>query len=38
MEQQQFDALAYFAELGRKNKLAKRMGFVVDYCSGLGAL
>ena len=38
MEQQQFDALAYFAELGRKNKLAKEHGFVVDYCSGPGAL
>ena len=38
MEQTQFDALAYFAELGRKNKLAKRMGFVVDYCSGPGTL
>lgn len=38
MEKQQFDALPYFAELGRKNKLAKKMGFVVDYCSGPGAL
>lgn len=38
MEQQQFDSLAYFAELGRRNKLAKQMGFVVDYCSGPGAL
>lgn len=38
MEQQQFDALAYFAELGRKNKIARINGFVVDYCSGPGAL
>lgn len=38
MEQTQFDALEYFAELGRKNKLAKRNGFAVDFCSGMGAL
>lgn len=38
MEQNQFDALAYFAELGRTNKLAKENGFVVDFCSGPGAL
>ena len=38
MEQNQFDALAYFAELGNKNKLAKRNNFKVDYCSGPGAL
>lgn len=34
MEQTQFDALEYFAKLGRKNKLATENGFVVDYCSG----
>lgn len=38
MEQLQFDALAYFAELGKKNRLAKSRGFVVDFCSGPGAL
>lgn len=38
MEQTQFDALEYFSSLGKKNKLAKKMGFVVDYCSGPGAL
>lgn len=38
MEQQQFDALAYFATLGRKNKLARQNGFVTDFCSGPGAL
>ncbi|MBQ7685436.1 MAG: hypothetical protein IJT48_13225 [Bacteroidaceae bacterium] len=36
--EQQFDALEYFAELGRKNRLAKQNGFVVDFCSGMGAL
>lgn len=30
--------MAYFEQLGRKNKLARKMGFVVDYCSGPGAL
>lgn len=38
MEQTQFDALEYFSELGRKNKLAKQNSFVVDYCSGFSAL
>ncbi|MBO6058674.1 MAG: hypothetical protein J6P67_00830 [Bacteroidaceae bacterium] len=38
MEQNQFDALAYFEELGKKNKLAKANNFKVDYCSGPGAL
>lgn len=38
MEQTQFDALAYFAELGEKNKLAQANNFKVDYCSGPGAL
>jgi len=38
MEQEQFDALEYFESLGKKNKLAKKNGFVVDYCSGPGAL
>lgn len=38
MEKEQFDALSYFARLGRKNKLARREGFVVDFCSGPGAL
>ena len=30
MEQTQFDALAYFAELGEKNRLAKANNFKVD--------
>ena len=38
MQQEQFDALEYFADISRKNKLAKREGFVVDFCSGPGAL
>ena len=38
MEQTQFDALEYFAELGERNKLAKQNGFVVDFCSGPDAL
>jgi hypothetical protein len=38
MEKEQFDALAYFAELGKKNKLARKHGFKVAYCSGQGAL
>lgn len=38
MEKEQFDALDYFAQLGRMNRLARQMGFVVDYCSGPGAL
>lgn len=38
MVQEQFDALEYFETLGKKNKLAKKNGFVVDYCSGPGAL
>jgi hypothetical protein len=38
MEQEQFDALEYFESLGKKTKLAKKNGFVVDYCSGPGAL
>lgn len=38
MENSQFDALEYFAELGKKNKLAKKNNFVVDFCSGPGAL
>lgn len=38
MEQNQFDALAYFEGLGKKNKLAKANNFKVDYCSGPGAL
>lgn len=38
MDKEQFNALEYFTELGKKNKLARRKGFVVDYCSGMGAL
>lgn len=38
MEKEQFNALEYFTELGKKNKLAGRNQFVVDYCSGMGAL
>ena len=38
MEKEQFDALEYFAQLGRSNRLAKENGFVVDFCSGPGAL
>lgn len=38
MEKEQFNALEYFTELGKKNKLARRNQFVVDYCSGMGAL
>lgn len=38
MEKEQFNALEYFTELGKKNKLARRNRFVVDYCSGMGAL
>lgn len=38
MDKEQFNALEYFTELGKKNKLARRNQFVVDYCSGMGAL
>ena len=38
MDKEQFNALEYFSELGKKNKLARRNQFVVDYCSGMGAL
>lgn len=38
MEKEQFDALEYFAQLGRSNRLARENGFVVDFCSGPGAL
>lgn len=38
MDKEQFNALEYFSELGKKNKLARRNRFVVDYCSGMGAL
>ena len=38
MEKEQFNALEYFTELGKRNKLARRNQFVVDYCSGMGAL
>lgn len=38
MEKEQFNALEYFKELGKKNKLARRNQFAVDYCSGMGAL
>lgn len=38
MENSQFDALEYFAGLGKKNKLAKKNNFVTGYCSGPGAL
>ena len=33
-----FDALAYFADLASKNKLARENNFHVDYCSGPGGL
>ena len=38
MEKEQFDALEYFAQLGRSDRLARENGFVVDFCSGPGAL
>lgn len=38
MEQQQFDALEYFAGLGKKNKLAKKNNFYIGFCSGQGSL
>lgn len=38
MENNQFDALRYFAHLGSINRLAHENNFVTSYCSGPGAL